>query len=215
MATLTGIIAGAGGAPYTKHVRFTLRNQPQVRGTSVIDSVPVDVQCGNDGSLSATLVIGEYWVQVSGGKPFKITIPEDGSYALSDVVVLEASIGSLFRRVYLKNNTTGLWHYIGLAGVGAERGITFDTTGTSNPLVSDPPNQFDKVYLWNPTTGLYHWISLDGSGSEVGITFDTTGTDSPPNGLYSNGLMLWNPDENRYRKLTCYGSGTDIGLITT
>ena len=215
MATRTGKITAADGTAYTKHVRFTLRNQPQARGTSIIDSDPVDVECESDGSLTATLVIGEYWVQVCGGKPFRIILQEDTAYELADVVALEAEIGSLFRRVYLHNETTGLWHYIGLAGVGVERGLTFDATGTSSPHVSEPPNQFESIYLWNPSTGLYHEISLTGSGSEVGITFDTTGTDSPPNGLYSNGLMLWNEDEDRYRKLTCYGSGSEIGLITT
>lgn len=215
MATLSGKITGAGGAPYTKHVRFTLRNQPQIRGTTLINSDPVDVECDEDGELSTTLVIGEYWVQVKGGRPFRIVLPEDGTYNLADVVTPDAVIASLFRKVYLHNDDTGLWHYITVSGVGVERGVSFDTTGTVNPPFADPVNYFSSIYLYNPSTGLYHEVSLTGSGSEVGLTFDTVGTSNPSSGLYSNGLMLWNEDEDQYRKLTCYGTGDEIGLITT
>lgn len=215
MATLTGTITAADGTPYTKHVRFTLRNQPQVRGTSIIDSDPVDVECDEDGALSTSLVIGEYWVQVKGGKPFRIVLPEDGAYELADVVTPDAVIASLFRLVYLHNTDSGLWHYLKIEGDGIERGIVIDPDGTSSPPLADPANHFESLYLYNPSTAYYHKITLSGEGTEIGLTFDTTGTDEPPNGLYSNGLMLWSHDEDRYRKLTCYGAGDEIGLIIT
>lgn len=215
MATLTGTITAADGTPYTKHVRFTLRNQPQVRGTAVIDHDPVDVECDEDGELSTSLVIGEYWVQVKGGKPFRIVLPEDSTYDLADVITPDSVIASLFRLVYLHNSDTGLWHYIKIEGEGIERGIVFDSTGTSSPPLADPANHFDSLYLYNPSTGLYHQITLTGTDDEIGLTFDVTGTASPSAGLYSNGLLLWSHDEDQYRKLTCYGSGDEIGLLIT
>lgn len=217
MASLTGTVTKADGTAYTSYVRFSMHSQPQPRGSALVNGDPVDALCNSSGVFTVTLAIGEYWANTRGGKPFRVVLPEDASYNLVDVVVSDAAVGSLFRRFYLFNSTTGLYHAVTLSGTGHTVGTVIDpdidTVGCTTALRSDPVNVWDSIYVYNPTTGLYHEVGMTGSGISISLTFGVTGTSSPSTGLYSDGLYLWSPDESVYRKLVLSGTGAAIGFV--
>jgi hypothetical protein len=86
MPTISGTITAANGTAYTSYVRFTLMEQPQSKGGSVINARPVDVLCNANGQLSVVLVSGSYMVEQREAKPYRISFGDGASYDLADLI---------------------------------------------------------------------------------------------------------------------------------
>jgi hypothetical protein len=211
MATVTGTITDAHGTPYTSYVRFWLRDQPQVRGTSVINHRPVDVLCNSVGYFTTTLVTGCYWLEQRGAKPFGFCITTDGTFNLADLIEDTTGLHN-----YLMNDDDGLYYQLYLVGQ-----LTLGTLSLIiNPVsvIVPPSGAMTSLYLMNTDDSLYHRIGLLGSPTlgTLGLTIDPVGVGAVPSGAYGgNVLVLWSEDEARTRDMTCVGTGATLTLTFT